>query len=445
MGMTKAIQERVYIQGNMRRPETRFICVRYGNVLASRGSVVPLFLEQIAAGGPVTITTPDMTRFLLTLDDAVDTIFAAVRSAAPGETYIPRVPSARIVDVAEALIAGADIPIVTTGIRPGEKIHEILISDEESYRTVHGAEGYYALRPMLPEVAGDLAVEPVLKAEYSSADNLMAASEVVGYLADACAGGRRRVLSGSVTGDMKVITILGTRPEIIRLRCVIDVLDDSCDHLLVHTGQNFDHRLSQLFFDELRPARAGLPPGGARGRLRGADRPDRLASRSPVRRAAAGRAPRARRHQLGTEPRVVAKRMGISVFHMEAGNRCYDDRVPEEVNRRVIDHSSSVLMPYTHRSAANLVREGIERRRVFVTGNPIKEVLDRYADRIAASHCAAGPRARPRADSCSPPSIARRPSTSSRGSALWPPRSKLSSPTTTCRSCARCIRERPIG
>jgi UDP-N-acetylglucosamine 2-epimerase (non-hydrolysing) len=82
---------------------------------------------------------------------------------------------------------------------------------------------------------------------------------------------------------------------------------------------------------------------------------------------------------------VVAKRMGIPVFHMEAGNRCYDDRVPEEVNRRVIDHSSSVLLPYTYRSAENLVREGIERHRVFVTGNPIKEVLDRYAERIAAS------------------------------------------------------------
>ena len=94
MGMTKAIQERVYINGNVRAPKTRFICARYGNVLASRGSVVPLFLDQIAAGGPVTITTADMTRFLLTLDDAVDTIFAAVRSAAPGETYIPECPSA---------------------------------------------------------------------------------------------------------------------------------------------------------------------------------------------------------------------------------------------------------------------------------------------------------------------------------------------------------------
>jgi FlaA1/EpsC-like NDP-sugar epimerase len=183
MGMTKAIQERVYIQGNMRRPDTRFICVRYGNVLASRGSVIPLFLSQIAAGGPVTITTPDMTRFLLTLDDAVDTIFAAVESAAPGETYIPRVPSARIVDVADALIAGSGIPVVTTGIRPGEKVHEILISDEESYRTIHGAKGYYAVRPMLPEVAGDTAAEPVLVGEYSSADNLMQASELAGYLA----------------------------------------------------------------------------------------------------------------------------------------------------------------------------------------------------------------------------------------------------------------------
>jgi FlaA1/EpsC-like NDP-sugar epimerase len=184
MGMTKAIQERVYIQGNMRRPETRFICVRYGNVLASRGSVVPLFLEQIAAGGPVTITTPDMTRFLLTLDDAVDTIFAAVRSAKPGDTYIPRVPSARIVDVADVLIAGADIPVKVTGIRPGEKIHEILISEEESYRTVHGAEGYYALRPMLPEVAGDGTIEPVLAGQYSSADNLMDAAALSAYLAE---------------------------------------------------------------------------------------------------------------------------------------------------------------------------------------------------------------------------------------------------------------------
>src|SRR5512137_763422 len=104
MGMTKAIQERVFIQGNMRCPQTRFICVRYGNVLASRGSVIPLFHDQIRNGGPVTITTTDMTRFLLSLDRAVDTIFAAVREARRGETYVPRVTSARMTDMVDVLI-----------------------------------------------------------------------------------------------------------------------------------------------------------------------------------------------------------------------------------------------------------------------------------------------------------------------------------------------------
>ena len=121
MGMTKSIQERVYIEGNLRAPETRFICARYGNVLASRGSVVPLFLEQIAKGGPVTITTTDMTRFLLTLDDAVDTIFAAIRSGEPGETYIPQCPSAKMTDLAKLLIGDRDIEMVVTGIRPGRE------------------------------------------------------------------------------------------------------------------------------------------------------------------------------------------------------------------------------------------------------------------------------------------------------------------------------------
>jgi UDP-glucose 4-epimerase len=181
MGMTKAIQERVYIDGNLHCPETRFICARYGNVLASRGSVVPLFLEQIAAGGPVTITTADMTRFLLTLDDAVDTIFAAVRAAAPGETYIPRCPSARMTDLATCLIGERDVETVVTGIRPGEKIHEILLSEEEATRTIHGLEGYFALRPMLPELAGPVD-EPALVGDYSSASALMGADELATFL-----------------------------------------------------------------------------------------------------------------------------------------------------------------------------------------------------------------------------------------------------------------------
>ncbi|MFA5844413.1 MAG: polysaccharide biosynthesis protein [Coriobacteriia bacterium] len=173
MGMTKAIQERVFIQGNLRCNGTRFICVRYGNVLASRGSVIPLFTEQIRAGGPVTITTPEMTRFLLSLDDAVDTVFAALRRARHGETYIPRVGSAKVTDIAAAMIGERDVRTVITGIRPGEKVHEILVSEEESNRTVEVGDEYYAIRPMLPELHEGPEPDPALKAEYSSANGLL--------------------------------------------------------------------------------------------------------------------------------------------------------------------------------------------------------------------------------------------------------------------------------
>jgi UDP-glucose 4-epimerase len=181
MGMTKAIQERVFIDGNIHCAATRFICARYGNVLASRGSVVPLFLDQIAAGGPVTITTTDMTRFLLTLDDAVDTIYAAVRSGRAGDTYIPRCRSAKMTDLAAQLIGARHIETIVTGIRPGEKIHEILVSEEEATRTVDGSDGYFAVRPMLPELAGPVE-QPALIGDYSSASNLMSSTELADFL-----------------------------------------------------------------------------------------------------------------------------------------------------------------------------------------------------------------------------------------------------------------------
>lgn len=168
MGMTKALMERIFIEGNIGCPQTRFVCVRYGNVIASRGSVVPLFLDQIAQGGPVTVTMKEMTRFLLSLDEAVDTIFAAMKGAKPGETYIPKAPAARMTDLAEVMIDGRDIPIVYTGIRPGEKIHEIMVSEEECYRTVDRGD-YYAICPMLPELNPESVEQPVLTAEYSSA------------------------------------------------------------------------------------------------------------------------------------------------------------------------------------------------------------------------------------------------------------------------------------
>ena len=177
MGMTKSIQERVFLGANLTIPTTRFIAVRYGNVLASRGSVIPLFHSQIKAGGPLTITTVDMTRFLLSLDDAVDVIFAAVHTANRGETYIPRVPSALVTDIAKILIGKRNIEVKVTGIRPGEKVHEILISDEESYRTVARGK-YYVIKSILPEIWSHSEEKRAIEKEFCSADKVMAIEDL---------------------------------------------------------------------------------------------------------------------------------------------------------------------------------------------------------------------------------------------------------------------------
>jgi len=182
MGMTKAIQERILLSANILCPDTRFICVRYGNVLASRGSVIPLFHSQIRAGGPVTITTPEMTRFLLSLEEAVDTIFAAVREALPGEIFVPDAPAARMTDVARALIGDRPIDIKMIGMRPGEKVHEILISEEECRRSFQ-CNGFYGIRPILPELdARPVWEPPPFRTEYSSALNLMTMAETEALL-----------------------------------------------------------------------------------------------------------------------------------------------------------------------------------------------------------------------------------------------------------------------
>lgn len=181
MGMTKAVQERIFVAANILNPKTRFICVRYGNVLASRGSVIPLFHEQIRNGGPVTITAPEMTRFLLSLDDAVDTVFAAVREARPGETYVPRAPSATVLNIARALIGERNIDIRTVGVRPGEKMHEILISEEEIHHCARRGD-YYAIQPMLPELRDRLKIDETLEKEYSSADEVLDLAGTVALL-----------------------------------------------------------------------------------------------------------------------------------------------------------------------------------------------------------------------------------------------------------------------
>lgn len=173
MGMTKAIQERILTAANVLIPATRFICVRYGNVLASRGSVIPLFHEQLRNGGPLTVTVPDMTRFLLSLDQAVDTVLAALREARAGETYVPRAPSATVINIAKALIGDRQVPIKIIGIRPGEKMHEIMVSEEEANHCIPRGD-YMVILPMLPELCDGCAPkESMLGREFSSADTVL--------------------------------------------------------------------------------------------------------------------------------------------------------------------------------------------------------------------------------------------------------------------------------
>jgi len=176
MGMTKALQERIFISGNLRAPRTRFICIRYGNVLASRGSVIPQFHEQIKNGGPVTVTMNNMTRFLLPINKAVDTIMEAIREAKAGEIFVPIVPSVLMLNVAKVLIRGRRIKIKFTGIRPGEKLDEVLVSYEEGFRT-YKKGSYFVIRPMLPEIRLKKKNIRFINREYSSHDEVMTIEE----------------------------------------------------------------------------------------------------------------------------------------------------------------------------------------------------------------------------------------------------------------------------
>jgi len=183
---------------------------------------------------------------------------------------------------------------------------------------------------------------------------------------------------------MKIMTIFGTRPEIIRLCPTLKILDQYAEHITVHTGQNYDESLSDIFIKDLDVRQPDVHFGikssnfgeQAGQILAKTDevleqyKPDKLLILGDTNSALSA---------------IAAARRGIPVFHMEAGNRCFDNRVPEEVNRRIIDHSSTVLLPYTERSKENLTDEGIERERIFVTGNPINEVLEVFSAKINAS------------------------------------------------------------
>lgn len=183
---------------------------------------------------------------------------------------------------------------------------------------------------------------------------------------------------------MKVLTILGTRPEIIRLSRVVAVLDQCVDHVLVHTGQNYDYELNRIFFDDLAVRKpdhfleaAGETPAQTVGNV--IAKADAILAREP---------PDAVLILGDTNSSLAAypaKRRKIPIFHMEAGNRCFDSRVPEEINRRIVDHLSDVNMPYTEQARRYLLAEGLPPDQIIKTGSPLKEVLDHYATGIQES------------------------------------------------------------
>jgi UDP-N-acetylglucosamine 2-epimerase (non-hydrolysing) len=183
---------------------------------------------------------------------------------------------------------------------------------------------------------------------------------------------------------LKVMTVLGTRPEIIRLSRVMARLDAYTDHCIVHTGQNWDYELNELFFSDLdvrKPdhflgvdtSSLGAVLGGiliGAERVIREERPDALLVLGDTNSAIAA---------------IMARRMKVPIFHMEAGNRSFDRNVPEETNRRLVDHISDFNLVYTEHARRHLLSEGMQHRRVYLTGSPMREVLDHYRARIDAS------------------------------------------------------------
>lgn len=183
---------------------------------------------------------------------------------------------------------------------------------------------------------------------------------------------------------MKVMTVLGTRPEIIRLSRVMARLDNSVSHVLVHTGQNWDHRLNEIFFEEMglrQPDHLLKVDTSSLGAMLG----DVLRKTEGVILAEKPNAFLVLGDTNSAISAVMAKRMRIPVYHMEAGNRCFDENVPEETNRRLVDHVADFNLVYTEHARRNLLAEGLHPRRIMLTGSPMGEVLDYYRAQIDAS------------------------------------------------------------
>jgi UDP-glucose 4-epimerase len=186
MGMTKSLQERILVASNIFLKKTKVVSVRYGNVIASRGSVIPLFIHQIKNQKNLTVTNKEMTRFLLSLDEAVDTVFFALKNANSGDIIVPKAPSCKILDLAEVLseFKNYNGKIVEIGERPAEKLHEVMVTSEES-RHCFPLKNYFTISPMLPELKKGLKknIKPILR-EYSSESPVITKAQLKKLLID---------------------------------------------------------------------------------------------------------------------------------------------------------------------------------------------------------------------------------------------------------------------
>ena len=180
---------------------------------------------------------------------------------------------------------------------------------------------------------------------------------------------------------LKVMTVVGTRPEIIRLSRVMSLLDQSLDHVIVHTGQNYDYELNQVFFDELELRKPDHFMNVDVSSL-GASVGDIMRKTEEILKIEKPDAFLVLGDTNSCLAAYIAKRMHIPIFHMEAGNRCFDFNVPEETNRRVVDHISDFNLVYTEHARRHLLSEGLSHRRIYLTGSPMKEVLDYYMPKI---------------------------------------------------------------
>ena len=180
------------------------------------------------------------------------------------------------------------------------------------------------------------------------------------------------------------MTIVGTRPEIIRLACVIKKLDEFCEHILVHTGQNYDYELNEVFFEDLNLRQPdhilNVSSDSIHGQIGNI-----LTQTGAIIRDVMPDALLVLGDTNSALSVIIAKRYKIPIFHMEAGDRSFDENVPEELNRRLVDHTADINLPYTEHSRKNLLREGIHPSKIFVTGSPIREVYDHMAEKFQSS------------------------------------------------------------